>query len=215
MVNRGLSGYNSRWYLAVLSQLLDGIHPPHVSCVVICLGEIPVRIHIFMFTCVIFSVGANDCAHEDCPSGQHVPIEEYTENLKHIVSHLQGVGISKDRMVLVNPPVYYHDVFSSSAEHRIELKRSSESAEKYATACLMTAKELSVTCVDVHSAFKSDKRGKELLCDGLHLSSAGSQLFFDQIWERVEKKVATSQGSQSLMPNQPYWMDFRDTFIKC
>ena len=115
-------------------------------------------------------------------------------------------------MVLVNLPVYYHDVFSTSAEHRLELKRSSESAEKYATACLMTAKDLSVICVDVHSVFKSDKRGKGLLCDGLHLSSAGSQLFFDQIWKSVEEKITTFQGSQSLVPNLAYWMDFRDEF---
>lgn len=111
---------------------------------------------------------------------------------------------------MLNPPVYYHDDFSASREETP--CRSEESASLYAAACLEVAKDLGVTCVDIHSAFEKDQRGKALFSDGLHFSASGSQLLFDEIWPWIEKKILLYQGTQSLEQNFPYWMEFRDQY---
>lgn len=111
---------------------------------------------------------------------------------------------------MLNPPVYYHEDFSPTKEETP--CRSAESAALYAAACLTVAKELGVTCVDIHSAFEKDERGKALFKDGLHFSAAGSQLLFDEIWPWIEQKILMYQGAKSLAQNFPYWMEFRDEF---
>jgi len=196
VVCRGLAGYNTRWFKSLLPQLVDGIEPSSVSCVTIFLG-------------------ANDAAHDSCPSRQHVPIPEYKTNLADIVYLLESIGIKKDRLILLNPPPYYHEEF---VEARPDLSpcRSGESAAAYATACLEAGKELGVTIIDVHTLFSNDPRGRNLFTDGLHLAPAGSELLFNELWPWVERKIIEFKGGkvgeESLQQNFPYWMEFRDKF---
>ena len=35
---------------------------------------------------------------------QHVPLDEYSENLKEIARHLATVGVASDRVVFITPP---------------------------------------------------------------------------------------------------------------
>lgn len=200
MIVRGFAGYNTRWFLSILPDILKGIESPEkVSCVVIFLG-------------------ANDAAHDNCPSSQHIPIEEYKANLASIVSQLESSGIKKDRVILVNPPTYYHDAFFEARPDLAPL-RSGESATLYAKACLEAGKDVGVTCLDIHSVFAEDSRGTKLFTDGLHFAPAGGELLFQEVWPFVEKKVlsykSTTSGSPaatSLEQNFPYWMEIRETF---
>ena len=190
VVCRGLAGYNTRWYLKLLPEILEGIDGSSVSCTVIFLG-------------------ANDSAHPDCPSSQHVPVEEYMSNLKKIVQVLQEKGIKKERIVMVNPPPYYHEDFlATKSDSDTKPRRSAETAAEYSVACLQAANDISVTNLDIHSAFKADSRGSDLFCDGLHFSPAGSKLLFDTIWPSVGKKIMEFYGTDSLDQVFPYWMEF-------
>lgn len=38
---------------------------------------------------------------------QHVPLEEYAENLKSLVQYLKSVDITEDRIILITPPPLY------------------------------------------------------------------------------------------------------------
>lgn len=154
--------------------------------------------------------GANDAAHEDCPSGQHVPLDECRDNLKFIVNYLEKMGIGKERVVILNIPKYYAEEFAARKE--VAPRRSEESAAKYAAACLQVAEQLQVSSVDIHSVFDSDPRASSLLSDGLHFSTAGSEVVFNEIWPVVEKKVTQFQQTNILQPNFPHWTDFRDKF---
>lgn len=167
-------------------------------------------------SCVVILLGANDATHENCPSGQHVPVEEYKANLKEMVHRLDCSGLKKARVILVNPPTYYHDVF---LETKPDLPpcRSSESATLYANACLEAGKEIGVTCLDIHSVFAEDPRGRSLFTDGLHLASSGSSLLFKELLPFVEKKIiefktSDSSPNASLEQNFPYWMEIREKF---
>jgi lysophospholipase L1-like esterase len=167
-------------------------------------------------SCVVILLGANDATHENCPSGQHVPLEEYKSNLKEIVTRLESSGMKRDRIILVNPPTYYHDVF---VETKPELPpcRSSESATLYANACLEAGKDMGITCLNIHSVFAEDPRGRNLFTDGLHLAPAGSELLFKELLPFVEKKIlefktGDASTNASLEQNFPYWMEIREKF---
>nr|XP_023695091.1 isoamyl acetate-hydrolyzing esterase 1 homolog [Paramormyrops kingsleyae] len=82
VVNRGFSGYNSRWAKIILSRIINNNNVAAVT--------------------VFF--GANDCSLQDKNPQQHVPMQEYVENLKDIVKHLSSVEISADKVILITPP---------------------------------------------------------------------------------------------------------------
>ncbi|RWW48603.1 hypothetical protein BHE74_00045302, partial [Ensete ventricosum] len=72
IVLRGYSGYNTRWALKVLDRAMDGAS----------FGEPPAAVAVFF--------GANDASLPDRSSGfQHVPLSEYSANLRAICSHLK------------------------------------------------------------------------------------------------------------------------------
>lgn len=75
VVNRGASGYNTRWTLPLLPQLFPATDPPPAAAIVF--------------------FGANDAVLPGLPgalSVQHVPLAEYEANLSRIVAHIRGVG---------------------------------------------------------------------------------------------------------------------------
>ncbi|CAL5362009.1 unnamed protein product [Camellia sinensis] len=91
VVLRGYSGYNTRWALFLLHRLFPlGSTTPPVA------------------TTIFF--GANDAALSGRTSErQHVPTEEYKENLKRIVHHLKKRSFDKEcspamLVVLITPP---------------------------------------------------------------------------------------------------------------
>ena len=73
MVLRGYSGYNTRWGLKVIEKVF-----PEVSRG----GGAPLAVTVFF--------GANDaCLPDRCSAFLHVPIHEYKQNLRSIVSFLK------------------------------------------------------------------------------------------------------------------------------
>ena len=73
MLNRGFSGYNSRWNRLILPRIV----PAQTASEVV--G-------------VIMLLGANDSTLLEFDKEQHVPLDEYIENLKAMVHYLQ-VGV--------------------------------------------------------------------------------------------------------------------------
>lgn len=196
VLNRGLAGYNSRWYKTLMPQIMDGIPSDRVSCVV-----------LFM--------GANDAAHADCPSGQHVPVSEYKQNMIDMIRDLESnYGVNKRKMVLIPAPPYYFDQHIQHCQSINQLphpKRSMESAKIYSMSCLDVASTLDVATVDIFDQFLSHDLKHELFIDGLHFSESGSRLLFDLISPVIISKVMDFRRG-SLDVNFPLWRDFRDEF---
>ncbi|CAI5955861.1 unnamed protein product, partial [Closterium sp. NIES-64] len=97
VVLRGYSGYNTRWALFLLPKLFPKVR---ILKVRILKGDTsippPALVTVFF--------GANDAALPGRTSGkQHVPIPEFKENLRVIVTHLQSLGPNV-RVVLITPP---------------------------------------------------------------------------------------------------------------
>ncbi|KAL0969341.1 hypothetical protein UPYG_G00225790 [Umbra pygmaea] len=186
VLNRGLSGYNSRWARVVLPRLIsnDSASNNHIAAVVVFFG-------------------ANDCALEDCNPQQHIPLQEYTENLKIIVKHLGSVGVSADKVIFVTPPPLYEPAWEKECILKgTILNRLNAVAGQYAQACVQTAGQCGVDVLDIWTLMQKDRQDYTgYLLDGLHLSETGNQFVTQHLWRLLESRV------EKLPFILPYWGD--------
>eukprot|EP01018_Ginkgo_biloba_P001151 Gb_05171 [translate_table: standard] len=182
VVLRGYSGYNTRWALFLLSK----IFPLQSS-------EAPLVVTVFF--------GANDAALRERSSGrQHVPLEEYKQNLQHIVAHLKKISDSTLIVLITPPPIDenarlrspFGEILSGLPE------RTSDNAATYAQACIAVANQSGVPVIDLCSRMQETPRWQEAyLSDGLHLTPAGNTVVFEELL-----KILSAKGlSIENMPN--------------
>ncbi|CAI5476660.1 unnamed protein product [Closterium sp. Yama58-4] len=171
VVLRGYSGYNTRWALFLLPKLFpkgDTSIPP------------PALVTVFF--------GANDAALPGRKSGkQHVPISEFKENLRVIVTHLQSLGPNV-RVVLITPPPVDEAGRMEFAKAMYgeqcmkEPERTNEVTGKYAAAVREVAEACgSVPVIDLWTVLQQQPNWQALLSDGLHLAPAGNKVLFEQL----------------------------------
>ncbi|KAG2502626.1 hypothetical protein JM18_009519 [Phytophthora kernoviae] len=158
---RGLSGYNTKWFIEfalpiINRELSSGVARPAL---------------------ITLWLGANDAALVDGPSGrQHVPIGVYTTNLIEIIRSLRASAPRAD-ILLITPP-HVDDAARRKRSKSERLDRSNSLAGDYARACVEVAKDVDVPVLDLHSWFNAmPPRERSLsLEDGLHLSAWGNRL---------------------------------------
>nr|GLL28893.1 GDSL esterase/lipase At5g45920 [Ipomoea trifida] len=170
VVLRGFSGYNTRWAL----RIIDKAFPAEQG------GGAPLAVTVFF--------GANDaCLPDRCSSFQHVPVDEFKQNLRSIVSFFKG-GDYKCRYP-------YGENNSGLPE------RTYEAAGTYAKACLAVAAELGIPSVDLWTKVQEVPDWQTAcLSDGLHLSRAGNAIVFKEVVD-VLKKLGSSV--ETLMVDFP------------
>ncbi|MBA0622017.1 hypothetical protein Godav_007590 [Gossypium davidsonii] len=191
VVLRGYGGYNTRWALFLLHHLFPlGSTKP------------PVATTIFL--------GANDAALAGRTSErQHVPVEEYRENLRKIVRHLKVLEstsfsclctfhfiiiVSPQEcsptmlIVLITPPPideegrmdYARETYGEKAMTLPE--RTNETTGVYAKGCIELAGELGVRSINLWSKMQeTDGWQKKYLRDGLHLTAEGNAVVFEEV----------------------------------
>ncbi|CAK9139944.1 unnamed protein product [Ilex paraguariensis] len=158
---RGYAGWNSRRALQVLDQIFpkDAAVQPSL---------------------VIVYFGGNDAVPPH-PSGlgPHVPLHEYTENMRKIATHLKSLS-EKTRVIFLSTPPMNEaqncQLFSDN------LSRTNESSRKYSEACIEMCQELDVKVIDLWTALqKRDDWLTACFSDGIHLSSEGSKMVVKEI----------------------------------
>jgi len=178
VVNRGMSGYNSRWALELLPLVLREIsRPPALATV---------------------WLGANDAADAKLNPRQHVGLGEYAENLRGIILGLRSSNPKVAVVVITPPPVnskaWLKYCNGKSGNPLSTSDRSSAQTSRYASAARTVAGDLNCALVDLWAGeWAIDP---ELhLSDGLHLNGQGNQV--------VAKAVqwAISSRFPQLVPN--------------
>lgn len=156
VVNRGFSGYNSRW----IRQIILDIALPDV-----------VQESLF----VTILLGANDSVSAESP--QHVPLDEYIDNITAIVMHLRSI---RDSLIifLITPPPVDREKWPS---------RDTAVVGMYAEGIRSLAMTLSTECVDLWNGSSAISVDDDLY-DGLHLGSEGNRKVFDGIREVLSAK---------------------------
>ncbi|XP_036027353.1 isoamyl acetate-hydrolyzing esterase 1 homolog isoform X5 [Onychomys torridus] len=188
VLNRGFSGYNTRWAKIILPRLIrkgSGM-------------ENPVVVTIFF--------GANDCSLKDENPKQHVPLDEYSANLRDMVQYLRSVDIPGERIILITPPPLYEAAWEKECTLKgCKLNRLHSVAGEYANACLTVARDCGTDVLDLWTLMQKDKQDfSSYLSDGLHLSPMGNEFLFSNLWPLLVKKVS------SLPWLLPYWKDVEE-----
>ncbi|KAI3967893.1 hypothetical protein MKX01_027076 [Papaver californicum] len=168
VILRGYSGYNSRWALF----LLHHIFPLNTST------KPPVAATIFF--------GANDAALLGrLKERQHVPVEEYKENLKKIVHHLKELSPTILKVLITPPPIHEEGrrAFFRASGEILELpERTNEMAGIYAKNCLEVAREMGLPSIDLWSKMQEvDGWQTKFLSDGLHLTPEGNAVVHKEV----------------------------------
>jgi lysophospholipase L1-like esterase len=197
VLNRGYSGYNTRHAVDMLPRVFSG--PPAESCLF----------------CTIF-FGANDAA---LPGQlQHVPVDEYGQNLVQIVKHIRGTFQSNDFPILMITPPPFH------AEAWMALKqfdtpgRDNQVAKQYGDKVKEVAAGLpNCAVVDTWSLLDGPlEKRNDYLSDGLHLNERGNRLVHQGIMEVLQKNFPrvlpiqtedAKKGEAGIPVEEPLWRE--------
>lgn len=161
VVNRGYSGYNTRWFRRRLPDIVNPALASSAAAAVVFLGVNDAKVP--------------DVVLEGLPD-QHVPLDEYKNNLKIIVEFLISNGVGPDRILMIPPIPCYDLTFKTHLEGRFETKLPDAPKKKavtrsYHDACVSVAEEIQIRILPgVWKALDFP----EMFCDGLHLSEEGS-----------------------------------------
>ncbi|EPY75589.1 isoamyl acetate-hydrolyzing esterase 1-like protein [Camelus ferus] len=139
VLNRGFSGYNTRWAKIILPRLIR----KGTSL------DTPVAVTIFF--------GANDSALKDENPKQHVPLEEYVANLKSMVQYLKSVDVPESRLVLITPSPLCEAAWEQEClQQGCKLNRLNVVVGEYARACLQVAQDCGIDALDLWTLMQKD-----------------------------------------------------------
>mmetsp|Transcript_8116 Transcript_8116/g.17490 ORF Transcript_8116/g.17490 Transcript_8116/m.17490 type:complete len:267 (-) Transcript_8116:238-1038(-) len=173
VLNRGMSGYNTRWYLRYAED--NGI------------WEEPGNIVL-----VTIFFGANDAALPERDPAKHVPLPEYQTNLEIIIEKAKEAYAGAKILLIAPPPVhrgqrlkFQKDRYGEKATGIPE--RTSEHTGKYAAVCREVANTKKIPCLDLFDIMRnnegnSDEEGiARFFWDGLHFSKTGQKFVYDAL----------------------------------
>lgn len=127
--------------------------------------------------------GIHNFAVADKNPQQHVPVQEYSENLKEIARFLASVGVSADRVIFISPPPVHEPAWEkecilkgSTSSHHLTpqpsrhqgdsflsipgcaLNRLNSVAGQYAQACVQAAAQCGADVLDLWSLMQKDSQ---------------------------------------------------------
>jgi isoamyl acetate esterase len=191
VLNRGCSGYNTRWYQRYAQD--NGIWNENPQDIVL----------------VIIFFGANDATLKDL-DGKHVPVAEYQRNLRELVGKTQTAYSSAKILLIAPPPVHREQRLAFQRERYGEKatgipERNLEHTKLYASACVEVAEALNIPYLDLFSVMveATDDFGK-FLSDGLHFNQAGQDFVGEQLVQAMDTyfpELAVSPDPVTSQPN--------------
>lgn len=183
ILNRGYSGYNSRW----INQLLPKIATTDVI-------KESIIATIFL--------GANDAVIEG--EVQHVGLEEFRRNITNIIDHLRTINESLV-IILITPPQIDHLKWNSTRDPPAKVNtRHNDSVRKYADIIIDLGRTCTVDVLDLWNG--AQKIEKKDLVDGLHLNSTGNKKIFEGITQIITTKYPhLGSTSTDMITHYPDW----------
>lgn len=182
VVQRGYSGYNSRWGLKILKEILN--------------QESGIIVSTLFF-------GANDL----CIGGhQRVPLEEFIWNTREMIKILHDKGI---KPIVIGPGMIDRERWEASRPDEIKAGyvRTNEDFQLYSDALVRLTEELHVPYINLNILFRSYKGDfRDLFADGLHFSGSGYKILFNELIAQIGK-FYPDLLPENLPYHLPYWRD--------
>ncbi|KAF8459557.1 SGNH hydrolase-type esterase domain-containing protein [Terfezia claveryi] len=189
ILNRGVSGYNSRWLLPLFRDTLT---------------QFTLSDEVLLY---ILWLGTNDACLPGYP--HHVPLSEFKENLRTMITELRTHPITQSSKVLViTPPPIYAPLLRKSAP-REGKDRDYKVTRQYADAALTVANDFhedgGIAAIDFHNLIElatsygcslmveiEDKIVRSALngifTDGLHLGWKGYDILYKEIVAEIGRQ---------------------------
>jgi len=188
IINRGFSGYSSRWALTMLPQILAEWT-----------SDSPALLTIFF--------GANDAALPNEGRAQHVPLDEYGDNIRKMVDIVRSTFPKCAIIVLAPPPLHEQRFGETCRSWGTVLTRTEAHSAQYTARCVEVANSLQVPCIDLGSLMRAARDDWwEYLSDGLHLTSEGNTFVFSAIKQCIEK-FYPQLSADALPLHYPHFAD--------
>jgi len=177
VLNRGFSGYNTRMALDLIPKVFGVGNRVRTS---------PHYLFVTVF------LGANDAAVAG--ERQHIPLEEYGENLIKIIQ-----GIRKETedspdfpIIIMTPPPVDEEAWKKYLNLFDHYDRRNDVSRQYGLEAKRVAKQLGCSVLDTWEILggHTSEYGT-YLCDGLHLSETGSELVFEGLMDLIKSEFAT------------------------
>ena len=180
LVNRGLSGYNTRMLLTVLLDILKHENLERVKVVTLMMGS-------------------NDASFPDT----NPDLEEFGDNLlKIILNH----GINKESIILIAPPPILPDKWTkfrnSCPGPEYKNCKDNELSKKYAIEVGKVASRLSISFLDLFSAMMKSCNLDAALYDGLHLARDGAAVLCSLLVPELDKRLGAVFPEWREMENE-------------
>ncbi|KAJ8898954.1 hypothetical protein K2173_008454 [Erythroxylum novogranatense] len=165
---RGYLGWNSARALQVIDQIFPKDAPIQPSLVIVYFG-------------------GNDSIHPPPTGfGPHVPLNEYSENMRKIAKHLKSLS-ENIRIIFLSAPPINEEQFRKSIDE-IDEVRTNESLRLYSQACLEVAKEMNVKAIDLWTVMQQKENWKDVcFTDGVHFSAEGSKIVVKEIMKIIKE----------------------------
>ncbi|CAA7052171.1 unnamed protein product [Microthlaspi erraticum] len=169
VILRGYAGWNSRFAVKVLDQVFpkDALLQPSL---------------------VIVYFGGNDSTypHPSGGQGQHVPLSEFTENMRKIGEHLLSLS-DKTRVLFLTPPPVNEKHIQALFGDAIS-GRTNERCRPYAEALLNLSREINVKSIDLWTVIQQeDDWLNTCFTDGIHFTAKASEIVLKEILKVVSE----------------------------
>ena len=176
VLNRGFSGYNTRHAVNLLPKVFGQDMDPNNT----------------LFVTVFF--GANDASLPgEREHNQHVPIEEYEDNLRLIVQDI-GSKLKETPIILITPPPLDEKTWDNYCRKEFDdlSPRSNAQSKAYGERVKIVANDLGCYLVDSFSLLGGNSDVSvysKTLEDGLHLSAKGEVLLYDGLMDVIKRDL--------------------------
>jgi lysophospholipase L1-like esterase len=187
VINRGFSGYNTRFMKNITPKILSEFTAESICGVLVLLG-------------------LNDSArHEQL----HVPLDEFKNNLKKILEDILNYGV--DKVIVVTPPRVVDEKWSVECQklNNFDSHHHDQAVIDYVSSVVDLSNELGLKCVDLNGLMRESTDYTKLFYDGLHFSAEGGKLLFDSLSPIMEElfikdnKLPTNFPSWNEVVNEP------------
>ena len=189
VINRGMAGYNTDWFLHYVEQEKEDVFVPNVKLVVIFFG-------------------ANDASDEQLNPRHHVPLTRYRDNLTSLIQTCRmhyGESVS---IIVVTPPPVVHEQRLVYQKERYgdkatgELERNLDLSGEYAQVAEQVARDCNTNCVNLWQDMQIDPQWDRFFYDGLHFSAVGNRFVSDAILDKVRTQLPRLAVTPCPITNQ-------------
>jgi isoamyl acetate esterase len=196
ILNRGMSGYNTRWFLQYARDYDVWREPGDIKLVVIFFG-------------------ANDASLEHENPHAHCPLDEYCSNLQQMVN-LTKESYPYSKILLITPPPVHHEQRLEFQKQRYGekatgvLERTLENTGKYAEGCRRVGLDNTIPVVDLYSSMQLVDDFGRYFTDGLHFSEEGHKFVELQVLLTIQEDLPILE----VVPD-PITKQFNNSGSKC